>query len=59
MSGEDFDDNIMDYAEARFEKIRFEFRLGPKDAGERAFRVIAAPWRRHGGPAGLAETFLR
>ena len=30
-----------------------------KDAGERAYRVIAASWRRHGGPAGLAETFLR
>jgi len=30
-----------------------------KDAGERAYRVIAASWRRHGGPAGLADTFLR
>ncbi len=30
-----------------------------KDAGERAYSVIAASWRRHGGPAGLAETFLR
>ena len=30
-----------------------------KDAGERAYRVIAASWRRHGGPEGLAETFLR
>lgn len=30
-----------------------------RDAGERAYRVIAASWRRHGGPAGLAETFLR
>lgn len=30
-----------------------------KDAGERASRVIAASWRRHGGPEGLAETFLR
>lgn len=30
-----------------------------KDAGERAYRVIAASWKRHGGPASLAETFLR
>ncbi|MGR0219905.1 hypothetical protein [Agromyces sp. ZXT2-6] len=30
-----------------------------RDAGERAYRVIAASWRRHGGPEGLAETFLR
>ena len=30
-----------------------------KDAGERAYRVIAASWRRHGGPTSLAETFLR
>ena len=30
-----------------------------KDAGQRAYRVIADSWRRHGGPDGLAETFLR
>lgn len=36
-----------------------EVREVCKDAGERAYRVIAASWRRHGGPAGLAETFLR
>ena len=30
-----------------------------KDAGERAYRVIVASWRRHGGPAGMADTFLR
>ena len=36
-----------------------EVREVCKDAGERAYRVIAASWRRHGGPAGLADTFLR
>ncbi|SFR87050.1 hypothetical protein SAMN04487846_0123 [Microbacterium sp. cf046] len=36
-----------------------EVREVCKDAGERAYRVIGASWRRHGGPAGLAETFLR
>jgi hypothetical protein len=36
-----------------------EVREVCKDAGERAYRVIAASWRRHGGPTGLAETFLR
>jgi len=36
-----------------------EVREVCKDAGERAYRVIAASWRRNGGPAGLAETFLR
>jgi hypothetical protein len=36
-----------------------EVREVCKDAGERAYRVIAASWRRHGGPAGLAETFIR
>lgn len=30
-----------------------------KDAGQRAYHVIADSWRRHGGPDGLAETFLR
>ena len=36
-----------------------EVREVCKDAGEKAYRVIAASWRRHGGPAGLADTFLR
>ena len=36
-----------------------EVREVCKDAGERAYRVIAASWRRNGGPAGLADTFLR
>jgi hypothetical protein len=36
-----------------------EVREVCKDAGERAYRVIAASWRRNGGPTGLAETFLR
>ncbi|HEX5729148.1 hypothetical protein [Microbacterium sp.] len=36
-----------------------EVREVCKDAGEKAYRVIATSWRRHGGPAGLAETFLR
>jgi hypothetical protein len=36
-----------------------EVREVCKDAGERAYRVIAASWRRHGGPTGLAEAFLR
>ena len=36
-----------------------EVREVCKDAGERAYRVIAASWRRNGGPTGLGETFLR
>lgn len=36
-----------------------EVREVCKDAGENAYRVIAASWRRNGGPSGLADTFLR
>ncbi|WP_353827772.1 hypothetical protein [Agromyces sp. SYSU T0242] len=36
-----------------------EVRQVCRDAGERTYRVVAASWRRHGGPEGLAETFLR
>jgi hypothetical protein len=35
-----------------------EVREVCRTAGEKAYRVVAASWRRHGGPTGLAETLL-